>query len=118
MRCSARISETNLRKVSMRKTTLGWVRRGKARGRATGFLVSWDLDSRDKAATMRLYHFVFGREDFQGGKVYRREGFVASDGVRYLGQSVLFVTPGRLGEIVSFLARNRIDHESIPAALG
>ncbi len=118
MTCGISISETNLRKVPMRKPTLGRVRRGKARGRASGFPVTRDLDSRDKAATMRLYHFVFGREDFKGGEVYRREGFVAADGVRYLGQSVLFVTPGRLGEIVSFLARNRIDHEIIPAALG
>ncbi len=102
----------------MRKTTLGRVRHGKARGRASGFVVTWDLDSRDKAAAMPLYHFVFGRADIKDGRVYRQDGFAASEGVRYLGQSVLFVPPGRLGDLVAFLARHGIDHEVIPARLG
>lgn len=102
----------------MRETTLGRVRRGKVHGRASGFLVTWDLDSRDKAATMKLYHFIFGREDIKGGRVCRQDGFVSREGVRYLGQSVLFVRPDRLGEVVSFLAVQHIDHEIIPAAVG
>jgi len=53
-----------------------------------------------------------------GGKVYRRHGFAERDGVRYLGQSVLFVRPSLLGDIQAFLESNRIDHEITSAAIG
>lgn len=96
---------------------MGRVRKGKRAGRGMGYLVTWDLDSRDKATTMRLYHFVYGRVDFKEGRVYRREGFASRPGVRYLGQSVLFVTPPVLAEISDFLTKNGIDHEVLAAAL-
>lgn len=96
---------------------MGRVRKAKRGGREMGYLVTWDLDSRDKATTMRLYHFVYGREDVKGGRVYRQGGFVSRPGVRYLGQSVLFVAPSALAEISDFLGRNGIDHEVITAAL-
>lgn len=83
-----------------------------------GFLVTWDVDSSDAAAAARLRRFVYGDMSVHGGKVYRRPGFVERNGVRYLGQSVLFVRPPLLGEIQGFLESHRIDHEVTSAAIG
>ncbi len=102
----------------VRKTTMGRVRRGKRRSRESGFVVTWDVDSKDRATTARVYRFVYGDVATPNGKTYRYPGFVEKKGVRYLGQSVLFVSPSLLAEIDGFLSSNGIDHEMIPATVG
>jgi len=102
----------------VRKTTMGRVRRGKRRSRESGFVVTWDVDSKDRATTARVYRFVYGDVATPNGKTYRYQGFVEKKGVRYLGQSVLFVSPSLLAEIDGFLSSNGIDHEMIPATVG
>ncbi|HEX9339618.1 MAG TPA: hypothetical protein VF992_00365 [Thermoplasmata archaeon] len=101
-----------------RKSTMRRVRQGKRRPRESGFLVTWDVDSSDAATAARLRRFVYGDTSVHGGKVYRRPGFAERDGVRYLGQSVLFVRPSLLGDIQAFLESHRIDHEITSAAIG
>lgn len=90
---------------------MGLVRKGKLKVRGTGFLVTWDVDSRDRSAAYRLWSFLFGRTVRVNGREYRYEGFVWRDGVRYLGQSVIFVLPHRLSEVVGFLTSLGVDHE-------
>jgi len=90
---------------------MGLVRRTKARARGVGFSVTWDVDRRDRCATNRLQAFLHGRRIEKNGKEYVYEGFVWKDGVRYLGQSTLFVLPHRLSELTLGLAANGIDHE-------
>ncbi|TLZ74792.1 MAG: hypothetical protein E6K14_02570 [Methanobacteriota archaeon] len=102
----------------VRKTTMARVRRAKKRSRESGFVVSWDVDSKDRATTARVYRFVYGDVTTPNGKTYRYPGFVERRGVRYLGQSVLFVTPHLLAEIDGFLSSNGIDHEMIPVTIG
>ncbi len=90
---------------------MGLVRKTKSRTRGTGFSVTWDVDSHDRSATNRLQAFLYGRRIERNGKAYIYEGFVWKDGVRYLGQSTLFVLPHRLSDLVSVLVSNGIDHE-------
>ncbi len=101
-----------------RRSTMNRVRVGKAHGRETGFVITWDVNSSDRPTVSRLRRFIFGDATRVRGVEYRYPGFVEKDGVRYLGQSVLFVRPSMLSEIVGFLARNAIDHEMTPAVLG
>ena len=44
--------------------------------------------------------------------------FVEREGVRYLGQSVLFLTPSRLSELRGFLQGLGVDHHVVPASVG
>ncbi len=90
---------------------MGLVRKTKQKVRGSGFVVTWDVDSRDRPATRRLWSFLFGRRVRVGGREYSYAGFVWREGVRYMGQSVVFVLPHRLAELTSFLSINRIDHE-------
>ncbi len=83
-----------------------------------GYLVTWDVDSRNPALCSRLSRFVFGYEIAKNGKTYRYPGFVEREGVRYIGQSVLFVTTASLGELRSFLSSNRIDHVVTNGSIG
>jgi len=83
-----------------------------------GYLITWDADSRNAALCARLSRFVFGYEIKKNGKTYRYPGFVERDGVRYVGQSVLFVTDVGLGEPRSFLSSNGIDHVVASASIG
>lgn len=83
-----------------------------------GFIVTWDVDSRDASLCARLSRFVFGYEIKKNDRVYRYQGFVEREGVRYLGQSVLFVTGDRFRELNSFLDSHRVDHVVAKAALG
>jgi hypothetical protein len=53
-----------------------------------------------------------------GTKRYRYAGFVEREGVRYLGQSVLFVPVGLLEEFRSFLHSENVDHVAMTAWLG
>ena len=89
---------------------MGLVRRGKMKIRGPGFLVSWDVDSRDRQAVNRMQYFLFGRKDRQ------REGqdpvgFVWRSGVRYIAQSAVFVVRERLAEIEELLLRHGIDFD-------
>ncbi len=113
---SIRLSKT----VSLmsRRSTMRRVRTGKAHGRESGFLVTWDVNSADRTGVNRLRRFVYGDSTRCDGKEYRYSGFVEKDGVRYLGQSVLFVRPDVLSEIVGFLASHSIDHEVTAATIG
>ena len=101
-----------------RKTTMARVRTGKRRSRESGFIVTWDVDSKDRPTTARVHRFVYGDVSRSNGKSYRYPGFVEREGVRYLGQSVLFVRPGLVAEIDGFLCTNRVDHEITPTTIG
>src|SRR5688572_26596371 len=70
-----------------------------------GFIVTWDVDSANSAMCGRVRRFVFGYTSRKGGKAYRYPGLVERDGVRYLGQSVLFVSPPTLGVLTEYLRR-------------
>jgi hypothetical protein len=96
------------------------VRRARKQGQEpmSGFVVTWDVDSRDHASCSRLRRFVFGYSLHNDGKAYRYEGFVEKDGVRYLGQSVLFVTAERLEDFRAFLQSNGVPHVITRASLG
>ncbi len=83
-----------------------------------GFIVTWDVDSADQRQCARLRFYVFGKTVVTDGRMYRYRGFVEDSGVRYLGQSVLFVTPPKLGELRSFLVREGISHVVSEASLG
>jgi len=82
-----------------------------------GFLITWDVNSRDHAACSRLRRFVFGYNLQNGGKVYMYPGFLEREGVQYIGQSVLFVTHARLSEIRQFLDGQGIQHHERKASL-
>lgn len=94
-----------------RKSMMGPVRKGKNKVRGSGFVVTWDVDNRDRSAANRLWAFLFARTVRAGGREDRYEGFVWREGVRYVGQSVLFVQPHRLSELTGFLSSCGIDHE-------
>ena len=94
-----------------RKSTLGLVRKGKRKVRGTGYHVTWDVDSRDKVATNRLKYFIFGKTIRTDGRERSYPGFVWKEGVRYLGQSAVFVLSHRLPEIRRFLELNGIDYD-------
>lgn len=74
------------------------------RGRPTvGYFVTWDVNSRDTTQGARLKRFIYGTTTITDRKTYTYPGFVAQDGVQYLGQSVLFVTETQLRTILRFL---------------
>jgi len=83
-----------------------------------GFIVTWDVDSHNASQCARLSRFVFGYKLKKKGKLYAYPGFVERDGVRYLGQSVLFVTENALTELDAFLHEYGIDHVIGSARLG
>jgi len=66
----------------------------------------------------RMRRFVFGYATAVHGRPYRHAGFVEREGVRYLGQSVLFVTPPRFAELRAFLHRNSVEHHVTIASVG
>ena len=101
-----------------RKTTMGRVRRTKPGRPEVGFIVTWDVDSADRGSSNRLYRFLHGDTTTRDGRTYRYPGFLERNGVRYLGQSVVFVVPRLRGEIEEALARFGVDHEATPARLG
>ncbi len=51
-----------------------------------GFIVTWDVDSRDASVNARLSRFILGYETRKRGRVYRYPGLAGREGVRYLGQ--------------------------------
>jgi len=76
----------------------------------TGFIVTWDADSRDESLCARVRRFVYGYTTAVNGKSYHHPGFVDLDGVCYLGQSVLCVTAERLPGLRSFLRSAKVNH--------
>lgn len=84
----------------------------------SGFIITWDADSRDAAQCARLRRFVFGYRLVRDARAYRYPGLVDRDGVRYLGQSVLFVTDDRLPALLEFLRGQGVDHVVTSAWLG
>jgi hypothetical protein len=89
---------------------MGLVRKGKRKVRGRGFLVTWDVDSRDRRAANRMQYFLFGRKD-RKDKHDDPVGFAWKRGVRNIAQSAVFVEPLRLADIERFLRRNRIDFD-------
>lgn len=83
-----------------------------------GFIVTWDVDSANSAMCARTRRFIFGYTSRKGGKSYHYSGFVERNGVRYLGQSVLFVPPPALGLLTEYLRREGIGHVVIEASVG
>lgn len=83
-----------------------------------GFIVTWDVDSGDAAQCARLKRFVYGQTVTSNGRAYRYDGFVEKDGVRYLGQSVLFVASNQLAQLRVFLTDLGIPHVVTRAWLG
>ena len=93
------------------------VRRQKSGG-LEGFIVTWDVDSADAAQCARLRRFVFGYSSEKAGKRYAYPGLLDHPGVRYLGQSVVFVPIEALAQLRSYLGREGIDHVVILASIG
>ena len=83
-----------------------------------GFIVTWDVDSSDARMCGRVRRFVFGYRTACGGRTYPHEGLVHREGVRYLGQSVLFVTAPRFAELRAFLHAAGVEHHVARAAIG
>ena len=89
----------------VRRRTLERVRADMRRVRGNGFLVTWDVDSRDRSSADRIAAFLWGKRVRGRDREYVYQGFIGSEGVRYLGQSVLFVLPHRLEELRAFLTK-------------
>ena len=92
--------------------------RGQGSGPMRGFIVTWDVDSGNEALGARLKRFVFGHESRKSGRVYRYPGLVDREGVRYLGQSVVFLPLALLASVESFLSSNRIEYVVTVAGMG
>ena len=83
---------------------MGLVREGKRKVRGAGFLVTWDVDSRDQSTANCRKYFIFEGCVRADGKEYEYQGFVWKDGVRYVAQSAVFVLPHRPSGVQHFLA--------------
>src|ERR671937_581836 len=96
------------------------VRRARRQGSAilSGYIVTWDVASENTALCARLRRYIFGYTSRKGGKAYRYPGFVERAGVRYLGQSVLFVSPALLSVLRGYLRSETVDHVVIEASVG
>ena len=101
----------------MRSRSIRRARRQSSSG-ADGFIVTWDVDSRDAAQCARVRRFVFGYGFNRGGRAYRYRGFAEREGVRYLGQSVLFVPSESLPALLAFLRVEDVEHVITNAWLG
>jgi hypothetical protein len=80
--------------------------------------VTWDVDSKDRRQCGRVRRFIFGDRSSKDGRIYEYEGFVHREGVRYLGQSVLFVDRTQLQPLVNFLRSSGVDPVVTEASLG
>jgi len=80
--------------------------------------VTWDVDSGNTSVSGRVRRFVFGHNGKWNEKAYRYPGFVERPGVRYLGQSVLFVGAADLRPLQSFLVEQHVAHVVTHATLG
>jgi hypothetical protein len=86
--------------------------------KVVGYLVTWDVNSRVAGQAARVRRFVFGERSTKNGKTYVYEGFLRQQGVRYVGQSVLFVPRSRLMEIARFLMSVGVEFVVTQATLG
>jgi len=84
----------------------------------SGFILTWDVDSADGSLCAKVRRFMYGYATMANGRQYRHRGFVEQDGVRYLGQSVLFVTSERLADVRSFLHASGVAHAVFTASIG
>ena len=70
-------------------------------------IVSYDIAGQDKHTSVEIARFVFGTRTnarVRGGvKEYRYPGFIEKEGVVWLGQSVLLLTPQRSRELRDYL---------------
>ena len=83
----------------------------------TGFIVTWDVNSSDAGQCARLRRLIYGYALRRGDRPYRYPGFVDRPGVRYLGQSVLFVPPRLVGTLREALHFLQVEYTAVPAAL-
>ena len=86
--------------------------------RLSGFIVTWDVYSKDRPLCGRVFRFIYGDTTRNGGRTYTYPGFIQQEGVRYLGQSVLFVTRDRLATLCNFLRSNGLAPVVTEAWLG
>ncbi len=86
--------------------------------RLAGYIVTWDVDSGNPLQCTRVRRFIFGHTVSVNGKTYHYPGYVELHGVRYLGQSVLFVDGDRLDALRGFLRANGVEHVISEAAMG
>ncbi len=100
-----------------RAASIRRVRRQRSGG-LDGYLVTWDVDSADSACCARLRRFVFGYVSNKSGRRYAYPGLLDRPGVRYLGQSVVFVPSDSLPVLRSYLSREGIDHVVMYASIG
>ena len=101
-----------------RQSTLRWFRAGKTLGPVEGFLVTWDVDSRDRAVCARLQRFIYGYTLTANGGTYRYPGFVEREGYRYLGQSVLLVRADLVAVITNGLTEIGVDFDVDSGSVG
>ena len=83
-----------------------------------GFIVSWDVDSRDMSLSSRLRRFVHGYNIRRNGKSYHYPGLVDREKTLHLGQSVLFLSAEDFPALKEFLSSNGIRHEVTEAWIG
>ncbi len=101
----------------MRSRSVRRARRQRASG-ADGFIVTWDVDSANASQCGRVRRFIFGYALNQGGRSYRYRGFLEREGVRYLGQSVIFATAESLPHLLGFFRSQGIECVVTSAWLG
>ncbi len=107
---------TQLSKMPARRSVRR-ARRETSRARE-GYIVTWDVDSSNLLQCTRVRRFIYGHTVSSNGKAYHYAGFVELDGVRYLGQSVLFVNRARLAPLREFLRASGVEHVISEATLG
>ena len=76
------------------------------------------MDSGNLLQCTRVRRFIFGHTVSTNGKTYHYPGLVELDGVRYLGQSVLFVARERLDPLRGFFRANGVEHVTSEATMG
>ncbi len=101
----------------MRSSSVRRARRQRSSG-ANGFIVTWDVDSRNPSQCARVRRFIFGYRMTKDGRPYRYPGLVERNGARYLGQSVLFATQDSLPALLDFLRSLGVDHVVTSAWVG
>lgn len=92
--------------------------RSQRSGETAGFIVTWDVDSKDRVQCARVRRFIFGDRTNYRDRTYAYSRFVQREGVRYLGQSVLFVTQELLPPLCAFLQSNGVGLVVTEARLG
>ena len=83
-----------------------------------GYIVTWDVNSKDAAQRARVRRFIDGRAEVVDGRNHKYPGFAEQEGVRYLGQSTLFVSKERLDALRKFLMANDVIHGVTEAWIG